>query len=272
MRIALAQIRAGTDPAANLKLVADDTWRAADAGAALVVFPEATMCRFGVPLARVAEPLHGPWASAVRSIAADASVVVVAGMFVPSGDGRVTNTLIATGPGVEAHYDKIHLYDAFGFTESRTVAPGHEPVVIDVAGVGVGLTTCYDVRFPALYTELADRGAKVMTVSASWGSGPGKLEQWTLLVRARALDATSFVAAAGQAYPGPELATKGAPMGVGGSLIASPLGEVVADAGADPAVVVADIDLHAIDDARNTIAVLRNRSSFAQQDRAESRG
>lgn len=283
MRIALAQIRAGTDPAANLKLVADDARRAADAGAALVVFPEATMCRLGVPLAPVAEPLGGPWASAVRSIAAEVGTVVVAGMFVPSGDGRVTNTLIATGPGVDAHYDKIHLYDAFGFTESRTVAPGHEPVVIDVAGVGVGLTTCYDLRFPALYTELADRGAKVMTVSASWGSGPGKLEQWRLLVRARALDATSFVAGAGQAYPGPELAATGAeplarraersaPRGVGGSLIASPLGEVVADAGAGPALVVADIDLRAVDDARDTLAVLRNRSAFAQADKAESRG
>jgi deaminated glutathione amidase len=266
MRIALAQIRSGTDPAANLKLVADDTRRAADAGAALVVFPEATMCRFGVPLAPVAEPLDGPWASAVRSIAAQAGIVVVAGTFVPSQDGRVTNTLIATGPAVDAHYDKIHLYDAFGFTESRTVAAGREPVVIDVDGVSVGLTTCYDVRFPALYTELADRGAKVITVSASWGSGPGKLEQWTLLVRARALDCTTFVAAAGQAYPGDELAAaKGAPMGVGGSLVASPLGEVVAEAGVQPRLVIADVDLDAVDDARDTIAVLRNRASIAHR-------
>lgn len=271
MRIALAQIRSSADPAANLKLVADDTARAADAGAALVVFPEATMCRFGVPLAPIAEPLDGPWATSVRSIAADAGVVVVVGMFVPSPDGRVTNTVLATGPGVDTHYDKIHLYDAFGFTESRTVAPGHEPVVIDVGGVGVGLTTCYDVRFPALYTELADRGAEVMTVSASWGSGPGKLEQWQLLVRARALDCTSFVAAAGQAYPGAELAASaGAPGGVGGSLVASPLGEVVADADADPRLVVADIDLDAVTSARNTLAVLRNRSVFAQTDKAES--
>jgi deaminated glutathione amidase len=272
MRIALAQIRSGTDPAANLRLVAEDVGRAADAGAALVVFPEATMCRFGVPLSPVAEPLDGHWASAVRSIAARAGVVVIAGMFVPSPDGRVTNTLIATGPAVDTHYDKIHLYDAFGFTESRTVAPGCEPVVIDVDGVGVGLTTCYDVRFPALYTELADRGAKVITVSASWGAGPGKLEQWTLLVQARALDSTSFVAAAGQAYPGPELAAKGAPVGVGGSLVASPFGAVVADAGPEPRLVVADIDLAAVDDARETLAVLRNRAPFAHRDRAESRG
>ena len=265
MRLALAQITAGTDPTANLKLVADNTARAAEEGAALVVFPEATMCRFGVPLAPVAEGLDGPWASEVRSIAADAGIVVVAGMFVPSPDGRVTNTVIASGPGVDAHYDKIHLYDAFGFSESRTVAPGREPVVIEVDGVGVGLTTCYDVRFPALYTELADRGAKVMTVSASWGCGPGKLEQWTLLVRARALDCTSFVAAAGQAYSGDELATKGAPMGVGGSLVASPLGEVVTQADAVPRLVVAEADLDAVSSARDTLAVLRNRSQFVRR-------
>ncbi len=83
MRIALAQIRSGTDPAANLALVEDYTRRAADAGASMVLFPEATMCRFGVPLAAVAEPLDGPWASAVRAIAARAGIVVVAGMFCP---------------------------------------------------------------------------------------------------------------------------------------------------------------------------------------------
>ena len=113
MRIALAQIKSDTEPTANLGLVEDYTRRAADAGARLVLFPEATMCRFGVPLAPIAEPLDGSWASAVRAIAERAGVVVVAGMFVPADDGRVTNTLIATGPGVDTHYDKIYLYDAF---------------------------------------------------------------------------------------------------------------------------------------------------------------
>lgn len=269
MRIALAQINSGTDPVANLDLVAEYTRRAAHAGARLVVFPEATMCRFGVPLAPVAEPLDGPWAARVREIAADAHTVVVAGMFTPSADGRVFNTLVATGPGVDAHYDKIHLYDAFGFTESRTVAPGREPVVITVDGVDIGLTTCYDIRFPALYVELALRGAQLIVVSASWGSGPGKLDQWTLLARARALDAVSFVAAAGQAYPGDELARL--PTGAGGSLIASPLGEVVDQAGAEPRLVVADIDLDQVTAARDTLAVLRNRSGFVQVGKAESR-
>ncbi len=273
MRVALAQILSGTDPAANLALVREYTGRAADAGAKLVVFPEATMCRFGVPLSPIAEPVDGPWADGVRRIATDSSITVIAGMFTPAGDGRVKNTLIAAGPGtphpLDTHYDKIHLYDAFGFTESRTVAPGREPVVITVDGVRVGLTVCYDIRFPALYTELARRGAQLIAVCASWGSGPGKLEQWTLLARARALDSTSYVAAAGQADPGDSTGS-GAPTGVGGSLVASPLGELIASAGPHPQLVVTDIDTNRVTEARETIAVLRNHSRFAQVDSAES--
>jgi predicted amidohydrolase len=271
MRIALAQIVSGTEPGANLGLVEEHTKRAADAGAQLVLFPEATMCRFGVPLAPIAEPLDGAWASGVRAIAERAGIVVVAGMFVPADDGRVTNTLIATGPGVEAHYDKIYLYDAFGFAESKTVAPGHEPVVITVDGVRVGLTLCYDIRFPELYIELAQRGAQLITVHASWGSGPGKLEQWTLLARARAIDTTAVVAAVDQAYPGDKIAAVG-PTGVGGTVVASALGEVLASAGADPQLLVADVDLDAAQKARDTIAVLRNRTQFARGDRAQSLG
>jgi predicted amidohydrolase len=275
MRIAVAQILSGTDPADNLQLVREYTGRAADAGAKLVVFPEATMCRFGVPLAPIAEPVDGPWADGVRRIAADANITVIVGMFTPADDGRVANTLLAAGPGSpnqpDTHYDKIHLYDAFGFTESRTVAPGRGPVVITVDGVGVGLSTCYDIRFPELFTTLARRGAQLITVSASWASGRGKLEQWTLLARARALDSTSYVVAAGQADPGEPLASS-APTGVGGSLVVSPFGEVVASAGADPQLLVTDLALEQVAKARETIAVLRNHSAFAHADKAESPG
>ena len=259
MRIAVAQILSGTDPDANLRLVADFTKRAADAGARLVVFPEATMCRFGVPLAPVAEPLDGRWADGVRAVAHETGLTVFAGMFTPSPDGRVFNTVLATGGGVEAGYDKIHLYDAFGFTESQTVAPGHRQLVVSVDGVGVGITSCYDVRFPYLYTELADLGAQVITVSASWGAGPGKLEQWTLLTRARALDSGCFIAGAGQGYPGAELAAT-APTGVGGSLVSSPLGEVLASAGAQPQLLVCDLDLGGLAAVRDAVGVLRNRA------------
>lgn len=270
MRIALAQIMSGTDPAANLKTVEEYTRRAADDGASLVVFPEATMCRFGVPLAPIAEPVDGPWADGVRRAAAQAGVTVVAGMFSPSADGRVRNTLIAAGPTADAHYDKIHLYDAFGFAESKTVAPGREPVLITVDDVTVGLTTCYDIRFPELYVTLALSGAALITVSASWGAGPGKLDQWTLLARARALDTGSFVVAVDQAHPGDDIAAS-APTGIGGSVVVSPLGEPIVTADADPQLLTCDVDVAKVDKAREALAVLRNRSEFAQLDKAESR-
>ena len=269
MRIACAQILSGTDPTANLSLVADYTRRAADAGARLVVFPECTMCRFGVPLAPVAEPIDGRWADGVRRIAADAGITVFAGMFTPAADGRVTNTVLATGGGVEDRYDKIHLFDAFGFTESATIAPGHRPVVVRIDGIGVGITLCYDIRFPTLYTDLADLGASVITVSASWAAGPGKLEQWALLARARALDSTCFVAAAGQADPGPHTTAPAkaatAPTGVGGSLISSPLGAVLASAGAEPTLLVCDVDTDSVAGVREVLPVLRNRFTDRSQ-------
>jgi deaminated glutathione amidase len=260
VRIGLAQISSGADPEQNLGLVAEQVRAAAERGARLVVFPEATMCCFGVPLAPVAEPLDGPWAARVREIAAGAGVTVVAGMFTPADDGRVRNTLLATGPGVEAHYDKIHLFDAFGFAESDTVAPGREPVTIEVEGVTVGLTTCYDLRFPGLYQLLADRGAALVVVPASWGAGPGKREQWDVLVRARALDSTTFVAACDQADPTTIGRDAGkAPTGIGASAVSGPLGTFVDQLGPEPGLLITDLDPGDVDAARKVVPVLANR-------------
>lgn len=261
VRTALCQIVSTPDPAQNLELVAGGIRRAAEAGADLAVFPEATMACFGIPLGPLAEPTDGAWAGEVRRLAADAGLTVVAGMFTPADEGRVTNTLLVTGPDVDAHYDKIHLYDAFGFAESRTVAPGDEPVTVDVAGVTVGLTTCYDVRFPGLFTSLADRGASVIVTAASWGAGAGKREQWELLVRARALDSTSWVLACGQGDPlsiGREPSRK-APTGIGYSSVATPLGVLHEQLGAEPGVLVTDVDPDEADKAREAVPVLANR-------------
>lgn len=261
MRIALSQLTTGTDPARNLELIGQETRRAAEAGARVVVFPEASMSCFGTSLKPVAEPLDGPWADGLRKIAAASGTVVVAGMFTPAPDGRVTNTLLATGPGVEASYDKIHLYDAFGFAESDTVAPGSRIVTIDVDGVRLGLATCYDVRFPELFRAHADAGAVATLLAASWGAGPGKREQWELLVRARALDATLFVAAVDQADPeasGTPVPPK-APTGIGYSLVAGPDGTVRRAAGAGPELVVADLDPAEVGAVRERISVLANR-------------
>lgn len=261
MRFALAQVLSGPDPAANLELVAEYVERAAAAGAEMVLFPEATMRCFGRSLTDVAEPLDGPWATAVRALARRHGVTVLAGMFTPTPDGRVTNTVLVTGPGVDAAYDKIHLYDAYGFTESASVAAGEAPLVVDVAGVRVGVATCYDVRFPGLFTRLADLGAQVVCLVASWGAGPGKVEQWELLVRARALDSTTFVLACGQADPLSVGVTPGgqAPTGVGHSLVVAPDGRVLARAGEAPELLVADVDPDEVERVRAVLPVLANR-------------
>ena len=265
MRIAMAQITSGTDPASNLALVAEHTREAAQQGARLVVFPEATMCRFGVPLGPVAQPLDGPWASGVVELAREHQISIVAGMFTPADDGRVSNTLLIAQPdGTVAAYNKIHLYDAFGFTESKTVAPGDNPVTVDIDGVTVGVATCYDIRFPALFTALAGQGAELIVVPASWGAGPGKQHQWEVLATARALDSTTFVAAVGQALPDdPDLRESSAPTGIGHSQLTDPFGSVVAAYDESAQVGVHDIDLAAVNKARAALAVLDNARPIA---------
>ncbi|GAA1720379.1 carbon-nitrogen hydrolase family protein [Propioniferax innocua] len=265
MRIGLAQICTSRDLDANLQLVADHAARAAERSCDVVLFPEATMRAFGHNLTEIAQPIDGPWAEGLRSIADEHGITVVAGMFTPAPDGekgaRVHNTLLAVGNGVDTSYDKIHLYDAFGFSESDTVAAGEEQVRIAPAtdeALTLGLATCYDVRFPQLFIDHARAGAAGVLLPASWGAGPGKVEQWELLVRARALDSTSWILACGQAEPsasGVEAKPK-APTGVGHSMIVSPDGRIVARAGAAPELLVADIDDPV--STRESIPVLTN--------------
>lgn len=263
MRLALAQILSTTDPAKNLAQVEAESRAAAEGGAQLVVFPEATMCRFGVPLDQIAEPLDGPWAEGIRKIARTYGVTLVAGMFTPADSGRVHNTLLVTGPHEETSYNKIHLYDAFGFAESDHVAPGTEPVTIEIDGTTVGLATCYDIRFPTLFQELATRGAGLIVLSASWGAGPGKREQWDLLVQARALDSGAFVAACDQADPTSiGQAAGNAPTGLGASLVAGPRGQVIDQLGPEPGLLVIDIDVTEAEAARTATGVLANRRWF----------
>ncbi|MVA76673.1 hypothetical protein GC722_11660 [Auraticoccus sp. F435] len=267
MRVALAQVTSSSDVGENLRLVADGVARAAEQGAQLVVLPEATMRAFGHPLDEVAEPLDGPFAGEVARIAERAGVHVVVGMFTPSpeqrpGSGRrkVVNTLLVTGPGTHVGYDKIHLFDAFGFAESDTVSPGSAPLTFECGGLRVGLATCYDLRFPALFTALARAGAQAVVVAASWGAGPGKAEQWDVLVRARALDCTSWVLACGQSEPaaaGVE-AVPGAPTGIGRSAVVGPDGSLLARAGAGPELLLADVDADTVERVRQQIPVLAN--------------
>jgi len=271
VRIALAQVVTGRDISANLDLVEKFAREAKEGGAELVVFPEATMRAFGNSLLDIAEPLDGPWAGRVRAIADGLGITIIAGMFTPgrSGDGtenrrKVRNTLLVTGPGVEASYDKVHLFDAFGFAESDTVDAGTKAVTFELGGISFGLATCYDIRFPALFTANADQGAEVNIVCASWGAGPGKVDQWRLLARARAVDTTTYVLACGQGDPAAEgIGTKGsAPTGVGHSAVVSPFGEVLEELDGGTGLLFADLDPAVVKEARTKLPVLANRHEF----------
>ncbi len=238
LRLAACQFAAGADWAANLERIRSDARTAAEYGAQVAVFPEAAMARFGSDLAAVSQPLDGPFADGVRAIADQTGLLLVAGMFTPAADGRVHNTLLVTGAGVETHYDKIHLFDAFGSRESDTVAAGSSLVTFSAFGTRFGLATCFDLRFASQFAELGRLGAEVVLVPASWGEGPGKAEQWDLLVRARATDAQAWLLACDQAWS-PPAGTD--PLGIGRSACVDPLGVVRARLAAGEGVLLAEV-------------------------------
>ena len=222
-------------------------------GADLVVLPEAFARDFGQAGSDVspfAEPVDGPFAREVARVADATSSTVVAGMFEPGKDpDRPFNTLVVRG-AAEAAYRKIHLYDSFGYRESDRLTPGPlEPVVVEVGGFVLGLMTCYDLRFPEMARALVDRGAEVLVVPAAWVAGPRKVDHWRTLVRARAIENTVFVVAAGQ--PAPRYS--------GHSLVVDPLGDVLAEAGEGSETVTATLDRDVLAEARRTNPSLANR-------------
>lgn len=256
MRIALGQLAATTDKAANLELVASAITAAATAQAELLVLPEATMCSFARPRAEAAEPFDGPWANAVRDLARAAGVTTVVGMFTTTDSELVRNTLLVTGPDVEARYDKLHLFDALGYAESRQIEAGDRVVTFDLLAHTFGLATCYDVRFPALFTHLARKGAEVILLPSSWAPGAHKLHQWRTLVTARAMDSTAFVVAVDQAAP--DAAGDRSPTGIGHSMVVGPNGAVILELGEGNEFAVVDLDLGAVAEVRQRLPVLKH--------------
>jgi deaminated glutathione amidase len=260
MRVALCQIPVSSKPLVNLERVRAAVLRAADRGADLAVFPEATQVRFGSDLRAAAEPLDGPFCSGLAFAAKDTGVALVAGVFEPASDGRVYNTAVAfDGRGdLAASYRKLHLFDAFGHRESDQVAPGSTPVLCTLAGLRTGLEICYDVRFGELSRALAVAGAALLVVPAAWAAGLFKEEHWVTLVRARAIENTVWVAAVGQ-VPDPDEPPTRAATGVGRSMLVDPLGVVRLDLGPMPGVAVGEVDAGLVETVRATVPSLANR-------------
>lgn len=258
MRVAVVQFAAGEDKPANLARLVDLVAQAAAAGATLVIAPEASMHGFGdpqTPLAPVAEPLDGPFVKGLQAAAARHGVTVVAGMFEPveDDDERAYNTVVAVDCDGEVlgRYRKQHLFDALGWAESQRLQPGpaNERLVFDCGEFTVGVMTCYDVRFPELGRALADDGVDLLALPAAWVAGPLKEEQWTTLVRARAIENVMYVAAADQSAPGY----------AGRSLLVDPFGVVLASLAEHDAVAVADVDRSRLEDCRERMPSLHHR-------------
>jgi predicted amidohydrolase len=260
MRVALCQLPASSEPAVNLRRVQDALAAAAQQGAQLAVFPEGTQVRFSADLRATAEPVDGLFCQGLSEAARGAGLAVVAGVFEPAPGGRVYNTTVAfTADGrLAAAYRKIHLFDALGYRESELVAPGAEPVLATLAGLRVGFLTCYDVRFPELARSLAVDGADLLVIPSAWAAGLFKEEHWVTLVRARAIENTVWVAAAGQVPDPAEAATK-APTGIGRSMLVDPLGAVRLDLGSGPGIAVGDVDTELTAQVRIDLPSLANR-------------
>jgi predicted amidohydrolase len=263
MRVAVCQLNAREDRAANLAVASELVARAAAAGADLAVLPEYTDYLGPAAGAPAPEPLDGSYAKVFAEAAAAHRMWVLAGSFHEQGPdpARTYNTsLIFDRAGARAGvYRKIHLYDVeipgrVSYQESRSVAPGAEPVTVDVEGVPVGLTICYDLRFPELYRRLAaEAGARVLVVPAAFMLHTGR-DHWEVLLRARAIENQCYVLAAAQIgdhEPGRTC--------FGRSMIVDPWGTVLAQAPDEVGVTVADLDFGRLDRVRAELPSLANR-------------
>jgi len=263
VRVAAAQFSSVLDKAENRRRATGAIVLAADRGAALVVLPEAAMWAFGAPgsdLAPHAEPLDGPFVTALVDAATATSTTVVAGMFEATADGVYNTVVVVSAAGVAGRYRKVHLFDALGWRESDQLRAGDPDasnlVVCPLGDLALGVMTCYDVRFPELARVLVDAGATVLAVPAAWVAGPRKADQWGDLLRVRAIENTAYVVAAAQ--PGPQYS--------GHSMAIDPLGEpiVVLDADAEGdggtgALAIADIEAETVAGIRAKLPVLEHR-------------
>jgi predicted amidohydrolase len=266
MRISVCQLNSRADRAANLREARGLLERAAAAGADLAVLPE--FVDYLGPRADEPSPesLDGEFATFFAAAAAELGLWVLAGSFrEDAGHSRAYNASVLfdrTGRR-SAVYRKIHLYDVeipgrVSYHESATIAPGEDLVTADVEGVPVGLSICYDLRFPELYRALAVGGAKVLVVPAAFMAHTGR-DHWEILLRARAIENQCYVVAAAQI--GDHDVGRGRPSRTcfGRSMIIDPWGTVLAQAPDVTTVVTADIDLDRLDAVRAELPSLANR-------------
>jgi len=266
-RVALLQMQTGNDLAANLEGVRAMTREAAAAGAQFVLTPEYSLLMDGsgrVMRERALDAEGEPALSALQALARELSAWMLVGSLTLETDGeRIANRsyLLADDGRVVARYDKIHMFDVTlpdgkVIRESSAYCPGDRAVIAETPWGRLGLTVCYDLRFPQLYRALAKAGARYLTVPSSFQRATGKVH-WHTLLKARAIENACFVFAPAMCGEHPGNRTS-----YGHSLVVDPWGEVLADGGDAPGIVYAEVDPARIERVRGMLPCLEHDREF----------
>ena len=273
MRTALIQLTVTDDPAANLAETLAFVRQARAAGAGFVLTPECTnglWSNRAVQKAVLRLEADDPTLAALREAAASLGIWLLIGslaLLTGDADGRFANRSFLIGPDgrIAAKYDKIHMFDVNlseteVYRESAGFRPGASAVLAVTPFARVGMTVCYDLRFPQLYRRLARAGAHILTVPSAFNHLTGAAH-WETLLRARAIECGAYVLAPAQTGFHAETNGKGRRTH-GHSLAIAPWGEVLADAGTDPGVTYVDLDLSRVADARRRVPSLSHDRDF----------
>ncbi len=273
MRAGLVQLNVGDDPMANLPRTITLVQAAVAGGAGFVLTPECTnilSANRNHQRAVLHHEADDPTLNALRKQAAQSGIWLLIGslaLLTNDADGRFANRSFLIGPdgAIVARYDKIHMFDVDVtetevYRESAGYRPGSMAVLADTTFGKVGMTVCYDMRFPHLYRRLAQSGAQILTVPAAFNHLTGAAH-WETLLRARAIETGCFVLAPAQTGFHPETIGKGRKTH-GHSLAIAPWGEILADGGTDPGVTFVDIDLAEVANARARVPSLIHDRAF----------
>ncbi len=273
IRAALLQITSSDNPAENLGMVRDLMRKAAESGAKFILTPEVTNCVSASGTHQNTVLCHeedDQTLSGLRDEAARLGVWLSIGSLAlktHDADGRFANRSFLIDPDgkIVARYDKIHMFDvqvteAETYRESDGYRPGTKAVVAETPFARIGLSICYDLRFPYLHRKLAHAGAEILTIPAAFSPVTGKAH-WEPLLRARAIETGCFVLATAQT--GDHKVSRGKPRRTFGHSVAiSPWGEVLVDAGTEPGITYVDLDMSLVSDARRRVPSLTHDREF----------
>ncbi|WP_296580423.1 carbon-nitrogen hydrolase family protein [Xanthobacter sp.] len=267
LRVGLVQLRSGREPAANLDAAAALIREAARDGARYIQTPEVTNIMEldrKVLFEKLQEEGNDATLAALRQLTRELGITLhIGSLALKVSDAKAVNRGFVIDPDGEitGRYDKIHMFDVDlgngeSYRESNAYRPGERAILTDVDGIRLGMTICYDLRFPSLYRALAEGGAKVLTVPSAFTRPTGEAH-WHVLLRARAIENGAYVLAAAQGGR-----HENGRDTFGHSLVVDPWGRVIAEGGTDPGVILAEIDMAEVTAARARVPSLANGRRF----------